>query len=91
MADEGKSRGLAAWAWASACANAPTKIVATIPPGYHAHRRTDGTVLIHADHNAGDPNAHTGVSSPWIQIAGAGDKVPADLPKAAAGDCPPEG
>lgn len=92
LADEGKSRGLAAWAWASACANAPTKIVPTIPPGYHAHRRTDGTVLIHADDNLGDPNAHAGVASPWVQIAGAGDKLPADTVSSQAvyssGGCP---
>lgn len=88
------NRGKAAWAWASACAAVPVKTTAQfIPPGYHAHRRTDGTVLIHACNNLNDPNAHAGVASPWVQIAGAGDKVPADLStqKAAAGDCPPEG
>lgn len=92
VADEGKSRGLAAWAWASACAAVPVKVgTQVIPPGFHAHRRTDGTVLIHADGNLNDPNAHAGVASPWVQIAGAGERVPADLTKAAAGDCPPEG
>lgn len=86
----GISRGKGAWAWASACAATSSKTpLQVIPPGYHAHRRIDGTVLIHADDNNGDSNAHAGVASPWVQIAGAGDKVPADL-KAGA-DCPPEG
>lgn len=53
---------------------------AVIPPGMHAHRKTDGTVLIHGNDHRGDPNAHAGVSPPWVVIATEGQPVPAAAP-----------
>lgn len=48
-----------------------------VPPGMHAHRRADGSVIVHGDENYGDPAAHAGVvGAGWPKIAVAGQPVP---------------
>jgi hypothetical protein len=47
-----------------------------VPPGHHAHQRSDGTIIVHGDWNHGDPVAHQGVPHPWPKIAVAGQVVP---------------
>lgn len=94
-AQDAKQRGVAAWATSSAKPQPkePEQKSNLIPPGYHAHRRIDGTVIVHKDNS--DAASHAGVASPWVQIAGAGEPVPADLPvkssATVADGCPPEG
>lgn len=63
---------LAAAAGPPAAPAAPT----IIPPGMHAHRRTDGTILVHGNQNLGSAPAHAGVPRPWIRIGEAGQPVP---------------
>jgi hypothetical protein len=66
----------------------------TVPPGYHAHRTTDGRTVVHADSNFGDPVAHAGIARPWPKTAVAGQTVtvgtadPIPDPLAADGACP---
>lgn len=51
------------------------KQIVTIPPGYHAHTRTDGTTFVHGDENFGDPAAHAGVARPWPKTGFPGQTV----------------
>lgn len=94
-AEDAKARAVAAWATSSAKPQPkePEQRSNLIPSGYHAHRRIDGTVIVHKDNS--DAASHAGVASPWVQIAGAGEPVPADLPvrtsATVADGCPPEG
>lgn len=46
-----------------------------VPPGQHAHRRSDGTVFTHGNENVGNAAAHEGVPHPWPRIAEAGQTV----------------
>lgn len=54
-------------------ASPPSAIV--VPPGHHAHRRSDGTVYTHGNENVGNAAAHQGVPLPWPRIAEAGQTV----------------
>jgi len=56
----------------------PSKQLVTIPPGYHAHTRTDGSVFIHGNENVGNAEAHAGVERPWPKTGVAGDTVIVD-------------
>ncbi len=56
-----------------AIAVAPQAVV--VPPGQHAHRRSDGTVFTHGNENVGNAAAHVGVPIPWPRIAEAGQTV----------------
>lgn len=47
-----------------------------VPPGHHAHQRTDGTIIIHSDSNHGNADAHRGVPWPWPKTAFPGQRVP---------------
>jgi hypothetical protein len=68
----------------------------TIPPGFHSHRLADGSTIVHADTNFGDPVAHAGVvGRNWPKTGFPGDTVIVGdaLATAApaftvAGDCP---
>lgn len=55
-----------------------------IPPGHHAHRRADGTVIVHADTNYGNAAAHAGVVWPWPKVGYAGQVM-----RTAPAVCPP--
>lgn len=50
-----------------------------VPTGMHAHRRTDGTILVHGDENYGSAAAHAGIVWPWPKVATAGQTVPGQL------------
>lgn len=52
-----------------------TQSTVTVPPGYHAHRTTDGRVIVHGNENLGNADAHEGVAHPWIRIAEGGQTV----------------
>lgn len=54
---------------------APQVTAVIVPPGHHAHRATDGRVIIHGDWNHGDPAAHAGVPYPWPKVAFPGQAV----------------
>ncbi len=68
---------------------APVAAPAVVPPGMHAHVRADGSVIVHADSNYGDPVAHAGIVWPWVKTATAGQPVP--RVQMAAPFCPPGG
>lgn len=50
----------------------------TIPPGFHAHTRTDGTVIVHSDSNLGKVGPHEGVAYPWPKTGRPGQTVIVD-------------
>lgn len=54
---------------------APTATTMVIPPGFHAHTRTDGSVFVHSDALNNDAAAHAGVPWPWHKTAVAGQTV----------------
>lgn len=47
----------------------------TIPPGYHDHTHTDGTVIVHSDKNVGSAAAHEGIERPWPKTGFPGQTV----------------
>lgn len=53
----------------------PAVTAQVIPPGFHAHRKTDGMVIVHGDENYGSAAAHAGIERPWPKIAVAGQVV----------------
>ena len=64
----------------------PKPVPATvIPAGYHAHTKIDGTTIVHADSNFGDPVAHAGVPYPWPKTGFPGQVVAGPCP---GGVCP---
>lgn len=63
---------------------APRTSSTVIPPGHHAHTRTDGTTLVHADSSRGDPAAHAGVAWPWVVTGLPGQTVQSSLPSGEA-------
>lgn len=69
-ADDAKTKAIEAAK--AACETAPN----VIPKGYHAHRKIDGSIVIHSDSHAGDYKAHEGIAWPWKIIARAGQPVP---------------
>lgn len=54
---------------------APIAQATVIPPGYHAHRTTDGRTIVHHDSNHGNAAAHAGIAHPWVKTATAGQTV----------------
>jgi hypothetical protein len=50
--------------------------VTVVPAGHHAHRKIDGSIVIHGDWNYGSASAHQGIARPWPKIAVAGQTVP---------------
>ena len=64
------------------CPNCPvalkTKHAVTIPPGYHAHTKEDGTVIVHSDSNVGKAGPHEGIAHPWPKSGYAGQTVMVD-------------
>lgn len=57
----------------------------TVPPGHHAHRKADGTIIVHADSNYGNAAAHAGIVWPWPKVAYPGQVVRTAAPAV----CPP--
>ena len=54
----------------------PAKTAPTVvPPGMHAHRKLDGTIIVHGNENLGNAQAHEGIAHPWPRIAEAGQTV----------------
>lgn len=61
----------------------------TVPPGHHAHKMADGSTMIHADSNYGDPVAHEGVvGRNWPKTAVAGQTVSISADVCPSGTCP---
>lgn len=58
---------------------AKVKTAVTIPPGFHAHTKEDGTVIVHSDKNKGKAGPHEGVAHPWHKSGYAGDTVLVDV------------
>lgn len=46
-----------------------------IPPGYHAHTKTDGTRIVHADSTGNNAAAHEGVEWPWYKTGFPGQTI----------------
>lgn len=55
--------------------NKTAPVSEVIPPGHHAHRKADGTVIVHADSNFGNAAAHAGIVWPWPKVGYAGQVV----------------
>lgn len=71
-------------------AQAEQRQAVTIPPGFHAHTRTDGSTFIHGNENFGLAGPHEGVAPPWKKSGVAGQTVlvgPADFTTVGA-SCP---
>lgn len=65
--------------------------LAVVPRGHHAHKMSDGSTMIHADSNYGDPVAHAGVlGDGWPKTATAGQVVQLGVASASCptGTCP---
>lgn len=60
------------------CPVAKAKRAVTIPPGYHAHTKEDGTVIVHSDANVGKAGPHEGIAHPWPKTGYAGQTVLVD-------------
>lgn len=72
------------------------KQAVTIPPGYHAHTRADGSTFIHGDENFGKAAPHAGVARPWSKTGLPGQTVIVDetaftasVEPCPGGVCPP--
>lgn len=71
-----------------AAAAVPTARAVAVPPGHHAHRTTDGRVIVHSDTNHGNAAAHAGVQWPWPKVAYAGQVVASSTTVTAATSAP---
>lgn len=64
-------------------ANCFAQNIIVVPSGQHAHRMSDGRILVHGNQNYGNASAHAGIALPWVQMAEAGQRIRVGRPSTA--------